>query len=137
MNRKLKRPDQIVAKILGRTCTTAPNLHEHDRSNEVYFPTKEQFENRVARFFSYPRCLVFGQETADDAHARFANAVSAAITQHPGLTIAIVAHGTVISLFVARACRLQPFPLWKRLDLPSFVVLKLPSLHLHQILDSV
>ncbi len=134
---KAQETGQIVAKILGRTCTTAPNLHEHDRSNEVYFPTKEQFENRVARFFSYPRCLVFGQETADDAHARFANAVSAAITQHPGLTIAIVAHGTVISLFVARACRLQPFPLWKRLDLPSFVVLSLPAFQFHLIVDSV
>ena len=134
---KAQETGQVVAKILGTPCTTAPNLHEHDRTNEKYLPKKEQFEVRVARFFAHPQRLVFGQETADDAHARFANAVSTAITQHPGRSIAIVAHGTVITLFVARACGLQPFTLWKRLDLPSFVVLTLPSLHLKQIVDSV
>lgn len=134
---KAQETGQIVAELLGTPCTTAPNFHEHDRSNEEYFPTKEQFENRVARFFLHPQRLVFGQETADDAHARFANAVSTAITQHPTGTVAIVAHGTVITLFVARACGLQPFPLWKRLDLPSFVVLTLPSHHLKQIVDCV
>lgn len=134
---KAQETGQIVAKLLGTPCTTAPDFHEHDRSNEKYVPTKEQFENRVARFFLHPQRLVFGQETADDAHARFANAISTTITQHPGRTIAIVAHGTVITLFVARACGLQPFPLWKRLDLPSFVVLTLPNLHLKQIVDCV
>lgn len=134
---KAQETGRIVAKNLGMPCTTAPNLHEHDRSNEEYFPSKKQFEERVARFFAHPRCLVFGLETADDAHARFANAVSTAITQHPERTIAIVAHGTVIALFVAHACGLQPFPLWKRLDLPSFVVLTLPQLNLSQIVDGV
>ncbi len=134
---KAQETGQIVANILGMTCTTAPNLHEHDRRNVEFFPTKEQFEDRVAQFFTHPQTLVFGQETADDAHARFAEAVSLVITKHEGRTVAIVGHGTVITLFVARASGIQPFPLWKRLDLPSLVVLKLPSLHLHQILDSV
>ena len=134
---KAQETGHIVASILGTPCTTAPNLHEHDRSNVEYFPAEEQFESRVARFFAHPGSLVFGQETADDAHARFANAVSTVITQHPGRTIAIVAHGTVITLFVARACGLQPIPLWKRLDLPSFVVLTLPAFQFHLIVDSV
>lgn len=134
---KAQETAQIVAKILGRSCTTALNLHEHDRSNEMYFPTKKQFEDRVALFFAHVHTLVFGQETAADAHARFASAMSTEIARHPGRTVAIVAHGTVITLFVARACGLQPFPLWKRLGLPSFVVLTLPNLHLKQIVDCV
>ena len=134
---KAQETGQIAAKTLSIPCMTAPNLHEHDRRNVEFFPTKEQFEERVAQFFTHPQTLVFGQETADDAHARFAEAVSLVITKHAGRTVAIVGHGTVITLFVARASGIQPFPLWKRLGLPSLVVLKLPSLHLHQILDSV
>ena len=134
---KAQETGEIVAKILDTHCTTAPDLHEHDRSNEGFFPTKEQFDSRVALFFAQAQALVFGRETADDAHARFANAVSTAITQYPERTIAIVAHGTVITLFVARACGLQPFPLWKRLDLPSFVVLTLPDLHLQTVVEGV
>ena len=134
---KAQETGEIVAKILDTHCATAPNLHEHDRSNEGYFPTKEQFDNRVALFFANAQTLVFGQETADNAHARFSNAVSTVIKQYPEHTIAVVAHGTVITLFVARACGLQPFPLWKRLDLPSFVVLSLPAYHLGTILESV
>ena len=134
---KAQETGQTVAKILGTPCTTAPNLHEHDRTNEKYVPTKEQFENRVARFFAHAQTLVFGQETADDAHARFASAVSIAITHNPGRTVAIVAHGTVITLFLARACGLQPFPLWKRLGLPSFAVLSLPAFNLRAIVESV
>ncbi len=134
---KAQETGQIVAKILDTSCTTAPDLHEHERSNEGYFPTEEQFESRVARFFSHPRCLVFGQETADDASTRFVDAVSTAIAPHPGRTIAIVAHGTVITLFVARACGIPPLPLWKRLDLPSFVVLTLPAFQFHLIVDTV
>ncbi len=134
---KAQETGEILAKTLDTHCTTGPNLHEHDRSNEGFFPTKEQFEDRVARFFLHPQCLFFGQETADDAHARFANAVSKAIAQHPERTIAVVAHGTMITLFVARACGLQPFPLWKRLGLPSLVVLSLPDLHLHTVVEGV
>ena len=134
---KAQETGEIVANILDTRCTTALDLHEHDRSNEGFFPNKEQFDNRVARFFARAQTQVFGQETADEAHARFATAISNAISQHPELNIAIVAHGTVITLFVARACGLQPFPLWKRLDLPSFVVLSLPAYHLRSIVESV
>ena len=134
---KAQETGEIVAKALETHCTTAPNLHEHDRRNEGFFPAKEQFDNRVALLFAEAQALVFGRETADDAHARFANAVSTAIAQHPGRTVAIVAHGTVITLFVARACGLKPFPLWKRLDLPSFVVLTLPGIQLDEVVGGV
>lgn len=134
---KAQETGQIVANLLGTPCTTAPNFHEHDRSNVEHFPAEEQFDKRVAHFFAHPHCLVFGQETADDAHARFADAVSTAITQYPTRTVAIVAHGTIISLFVARACGIEPFSLWKRLGLPSYVTLTIPDLHLEQVVVAV
>jgi hypothetical protein len=48
-----------------------------------------------------------------------------------------VAHDTVISLYVARIAGLEPAVLWKRLGLPSFVVLSLPDLELVEVAESL
>ena len=37
--------------------------------------------------------------------------------------VMLVAHGTVITLFVAVHAKIEPFAFWKRLGLPSFVVM--------------
>jgi hypothetical protein len=41
--------------------------------------------------------------------------------------VVVVAHGTVISLYVAGRTGAPPFGLWKRLGLPSFVVVTVPD----------
>jgi broad specificity phosphatase PhoE len=46
-------------------------------------------------------------------------------------------HGTVLTLFVARVTGLEPFALWKRLGLPSFVVLSLPQLELVRVVEKL
>src|SRR5262245_63164571 len=111
-----------VASILNVPFTTAEELHEHDRSNVGWSSTAD-FEAAVARFFAHPSVLVFGRETADQARQRFAAAVDAAVTAHPAGNLAVVAHGTVIALLAAAHAGMEPFPLWRRLGLPSFVVL--------------
>ena len=69
-----------------------------------------------------------GTESADYAHARFLAAVRAAQSESPGEDIAVVAHGTVITLLVSRANGLEPYPLWERLGLPSVLVLDAETL---------
>gem|GEM_PF-137421 len=113
---------QIVARRLGKPCEVAEDLHEHER-NRVAFGNAEQFEKSVAEFFANPSKLVFGEETADAAHARFSNAVSSVIEKHSRRNLAIIAHGTVITLYVSRLINVALFEFWKRLGLPSFVVL--------------
>jgi broad specificity phosphatase PhoE len=112
---------QIVAARLDKPFDIGKDLHEHERRNEP-FTTRDNFESRVAEFFAKPNELVLGSETANQAHARFANAIARVIEKHPQKNIAIVAHGTVISLFVART-QASPFEFWKRMGLPSIVVL--------------
>ena len=124
---KAAETTQIIAGLLGKTFTTVEDLHEHGRSN-VGWLDKEHFEEAVAKFFEQPQALVFGNETADQTHERFAKAVMRIIEKHPNRNIAIIAHGTVIALFVARALGLQPIRFWKQLGLPSFVVLSLPEM---------
>jgi broad specificity phosphatase PhoE len=135
---------QIVANLLGKPRKTAPGLHEHDRNN-VPLKSKEQFEASVAEFFARPGELVFGTETADQAHQRFSQALAGALEQHPAQNVALVAHGTVITLFVARSVglRFSPalvgelFAFWKRLGLPSFVVLARPGFDILDVVDTV
>jgi broad specificity phosphatase PhoE len=113
---------QIVAKRLGLPCTTATGLHEQERSRERP-GTQEEFQARLRVFFERPDQLVFGDETADQAHERFSRAVTGLLEQDPHPLLAIVSHGTVITLFVSRLCRIDPFPFWQSLGLPGFVVL--------------
>jgi broad specificity phosphatase PhoE len=134
---KATETGRIVASRLGKPFETAKNLHEHDRSNGGPWDTKEQFEARVASFFENPQRVVFGRETADDAHRRFAGAVAEVIGKYPSGNLAVISHGTVMTLFVARAAGLDSFPFWKRLGLPSFVVLSLPGFGLLTVVEGV
>lgn len=127
---------QLVAHELGKPWVWAEGLEEHDRSN-VGWLGAEEFERALARFFREPERAVFGTESADQAYERFARAVEEATESYHQSNVAIVSHGTVISLFVARATGEAPLALWRRLGLPSFVVLSLPELTLLDLVERV
>jgi broad specificity phosphatase PhoE len=124
---KAEETARLVAERLDLAYTTAEGLHEHDRSN-VGWSSTDAFEAQVAWFFAHPAELVMGRETADLARARFTQAVNTVLETRPSGDLAIVAHGTVITLFVAAHNGLAPFPFWRRLGLPSFVVLAPPEM---------
>ena len=84
-----------------------------------------------------PQSLVFGGETANQAHQRFSRAIASAIETHHGQNVAVVSHGTVMTLFVARAAGLEPFHFWKRLDMPAFAVLSIPGFGLVTVVETV
>lgn len=128
---------QIVADSLDLPLETTPGLHEHERGVVTSIGGREAFQAQVSRLFEHPDELVFGTETADQAHARFTSAVAAVIERHPHGNLAIVAHGTVMTLFIAHATGLDPIPFWKSLGLPSFAVLSLPDLHLLEVIENV
>ncbi len=133
---KARETAERVALNLGLVSIPFPNLHEHARQT-VPFLGKAAFDATVQRFFAKPDALVFGEETADDAHARFANAVQQAMAQHSDKTLVIVAHGTVISLLVSRACNVDGFTLWKQLGLPAFIVLVLPAMTIESVVNEI
>jgi broad specificity phosphatase PhoE len=136
---------QIVARSLGLPFEMAPGLHEHERGVVWDLGSREEFQAQVARFFERPAELVFGNETADQAHARFAAAVACVLEQHStgnpsshsGQSPAIVSHGTVMTLFITRANGLDPIPFWKSLGLPAFAALSLPDLNLLEVVESM
>ncbi len=126
---------RAIAEALGVAWETAADLHEHDRTGEVFYQDRAAFVERVRDFFAHPDKLVFGRETADQAHRRFVAAVHALAAGHPEGTQAIVTHGTVMSLFVSRAAGLDPYPLWQRLGLPAYLVLRAMPDARYEIVD--
>jgi broad specificity phosphatase PhoE len=131
---KAQETAELIATQLRRPCRTVQGLHEHLR-DDVGLLGATEFEQAITRFFSEPATRVIGPETADAAHARFSEAVSSLLTLHPHGSVAVVAHGTVITLLVSRANGLEPLQFWKRLGLPSLVVLTRPSLRLVEIVE--
>lgn len=117
---------EIVARVHQLDVAVWEGLHEHERNNVPYLPP-DVFEASVREFFQKPDQIVFGNESADQAYERFAEAVDAVVKWHIGKTVGIVAHGTVISLLVSRLTGISDFELWKELGLPSFVVLDLDA----------
>jgi broad specificity phosphatase PhoE len=97
-------------------------LQENDRTGFDFAPI-ETLHEAIAAFFARPDELVMGQETARAALTRFEAAVRAIAEDAGGQTAAIVAHGTVLTLLVAAHNPIAPFAFWKRLSLPSFIVL--------------
>lgn len=135
--RKARETAAAIAGCLGLAWETAKDLHEHVRDN-LPLLEREEFEDRVGRFFAEPDRLVFGRETAGQALDRFAAAVHRELDKRPAGNICLVAHGTVITLFLAQYAGIkEPFAFWRRLGLPSFAVVALPGYELVRVVEQV
>jgi broad specificity phosphatase PhoE len=99
----------LLSAQLGISYSTNHDLREHERDNVPYLG-QEEWERAIAEFFTRPDKLVLGNETATQALQRFDQAVQAILRQHIEGNIAIVAHGTVITLFLAQHAGVEPLP---------------------------
>jgi len=132
---KAEETGRIVAEVLGVPCEPADDLHEHDRSNVPVMPTRE-FISMIALFFNEPDRLVLGKERANAARDRFERAVKDVMrSRGESAGVAIVTHGTVMALFLAERASEAPFDLWRRLQLPSYVVMDWPAGTIESIVD--
>jgi broad specificity phosphatase PhoE len=134
--RKASQTGALVATRLGLPTKIADGLHEHQREHAGWLPDPA-FEQAVSAFFARPNELVFGEETAYQASARFDAAVRGVLAAHPSQTVALVSHGTVITLFVAQHAGLAALPFWKRLGMPAIVVMSLPEMRLLEVIEHV
>jgi broad specificity phosphatase PhoE len=96
-----------------------------------------EFISHVELFFRRPGEKVLGRETADGAFERFDTAVAGVMNSHPSGNVAVVSHGTVIALLLARRADQNAFEVWRGMGLPSFVVLAYPDLNLIGRVDRV
>ena len=126
----------IVADTLGLPLCTAPGLQEHDQGGVPFMGT-EAWNATVTEVFARPDDAVLGRESARDAGDRFASAVAVVREEFPDDRLVIVAHGRVISLAVAMANGIDGFGLWRRLGLPSFVVVDPSDWRVIEVVEGV
>jgi broad specificity phosphatase PhoE len=112
----------LVAIELGLDVGPRPGLQENDRTGLGFGPT-DTLRALIRRFFGEPSEVVMGQESAEKALLRYQAAVCELMAQSTDEAVAVVTHGTVLSLLVSRHNPIEPFALWESLKLPSFVVL--------------
>ncbi|HEU0291385.1 MAG TPA: histidine phosphatase family protein [Anaerolineales bacterium] len=129
---KARETAAILADNLGLAMQLVQGLHEHDRRASPYH-SREDFQKLVQEFFEKPNMLVFGSETAAQSLARFREAVGSVLKSFEDKIIVIVAHGTVISLFVSWLTGCDGYTLWQKLGLPSFVLIDMESRELVKI----
>ncbi len=112
---------RIIAETLGVPIAFDEDLVETFRETVGWLPRAE-VEARIEGLFRRPAERVYGEETGDAAHARFAAAIERAVAGETSTTVAVAAHGTVIALWVSRRLGIDPMTLWRSLPLPSAVV---------------
>ncbi len=123
---KARQTAEIIAEECRLNVQTMEGLHEHERSR-VPFLQRDKFEFIVKEFFEKPDSIVFGDESAAHALARFQKAVDAAIQSTNADVLIVVSHGTVISLYVSAVAGCDDYLLWREMELPSCVVLDLEA----------
>jgi broad specificity phosphatase PhoE len=134
---KARRTSDIVAATLGITAVTVEDLRELDRPVLPILSRggHEALNARVFQEFDRP---VIGRESAAAALQRFDVAVRQRLGPPFEHNIVVVAHGTVISLFVAAANpSIDAFALWRRLQCPSYVILDQASLAFRDVVEHV
>ena len=127
---------EIVAGTFGVPVQTAVGLEEHHRSGVPFYPTNDEFEAAVEQFFCKPDQLVLGTEAAEQARDRMTAAIDEIIDAGQTDTI-VVTHGTVMTLYVAGVAGIRPMAFWRRLGLPSYVVLTVPDMHLLSTVETL
>jgi broad specificity phosphatase PhoE len=133
---KAKETAEALAGHLNLPHNTAPDLHEHDRSNVPHMPSRE-FISMVELFFRRPGERVLGNETAVAALSRFRSAMDEVLMEHREGNVAIVSHGTVIALLLESLDGRKGFDVWRAMKLPSYAVLGLPDLTIERVVDAV
>jgi broad specificity phosphatase PhoE len=126
---KARQTADRLGRVLGLSPRVWEGVHEHDRRNVPVMRTGD-FISAVAHFFRHPDRLVLGDETASQAKQRFERAVQQAQAAHPGQSVAIVTHGTVLSLYAADRADQDAFQLWRRLQLPSYIAFDGPDVRI-------
>ena len=125
----------LLARELGTRYTTAPGLQEHGRAS-LGWVGEPEFQAGMAALFARPAEVVFGDESAEQAFERFRAAVNGVLELFPDQNVALVTHGTVMTLLITRTqAAPDPLAFWQRLGLPSVAVLGRPDLALEQLIE--
>lgn len=130
---------QHVADRLGHRAPPIidPPLRETARATVPYFDDPETFRLAIRQAMAAPDQRLFGEETFADAVARLSAGISDLTASAQAGSIALVSHGTVMSLYIAQQTGLDAFSVWSLLGMPAFAVFRLPDMAICELCFSV
>jgi broad specificity phosphatase PhoE len=114
---------EAIATAFDLPVRVEHDLREHERRT-VGFLSRDAFEAGVADFFRFPDARVFGDETATEAFRRFDRLLIRLRREEEDADIVAVTHGTVLSLYASRICRLDALAFWRGLTMPAAVLIE-------------
>ena len=110
---------EILAAPLGLRVESDPAFDEHRRHKWPFDPNPTTHIARVLRVLSSEHEEVDEAETAYAARQRFAHGIAA----HAERPLAVVTHGTALSLYASDVAKLDARELWRTLGSPEALVL--------------
>ena len=112
---KARETAELVAPALGLEVQLSDGLRETARRT-VGWLAPDDLDRGIRELFERPGEVVFGEESAAAALARF----EAAVAGLPEPSV-VVTHGTVLSLYAAPRIGRDAYELWGSLELPDVV----------------
>ena len=112
---KARETAELVAPTLGLEVQLSNGLRETARRT-IGWLAPEDLDRGIRGLFDRPGEVVFGEESAAAALARF----EAAVAGLPEPAV-VVTHGTVLSLYAAPRIGRDAYELWGSLELPDVV----------------
>ena len=112
---KARETAELVAPTLGLEVQLSDSLRETARRT-VGWLAPEEIDRGIRGLFERPGEVVFGEESAEAALARFEAALAG--LSEPAV---VVTHGTVLSLYAAPRLGRDEYELWSGLELPDVV----------------
>lgn len=113
----------VLAAAFGVVAERDAGLGEQ-RNDAGPFTDALSFQSAVAGMFAQPSEITMGEESADEAHARFAGALGRQVAAHRSQTLVAVTHGRVISLWASRRFGFDPMPFWRGLRLGAALIVE-------------
>jgi len=117
---------ELIAGVLSLETRVLAGLVEHARETVPFFEDPSAFRAAVLDMLARPRERVFGEESAAESLDRFGAALDGAMDAERR-SVAAVAHGTVMSLWLGAVLRTPPAEIWTSLGFCAFAVLGWPS----------
>ncbi|MDA1280100.1 MAG: histidine phosphatase family protein [Chloroflexi bacterium] len=117
---------EIAGGASGKKPVIVHDLREHERENTVIVGSAVR-RAFVIDCIRNQDGIIYGSEPVSVARKRFCSAIADLMQQHTGATVAVVAHGTVISTFVAEMIDVDPVPIWESIGLPGFIEIDWPN----------
>ena len=112
---KAQRTADLIAGAVGLRSREIEGLGEH-RRDSWGFLGRDEFNRAVGEVFDAPGESVLGAETGKPALRRFNDAIVEADRKSPPGAIALVSHGTVMSLVLSHLNDEPAGPIWEAMD---------------------